>query len=87
MFNLYSYIILDLMQHKKLDEMHDMIRRVQFPNKQCPRCQKIFSQTVHVQRHYLEMHVFVDNNLGYKCYKCSKLFKRKYEWKNHSKVC
>lgn len=54
-----SYIFLDVTQ---LDEMYEMVKRIEFPKKKCPKCEKVFKTKLIVQRHYLQVHIFPEEN-------------------------
>ncbi|XP_063915145.1 longitudinals lacking protein, isoforms H/M/V isoform X6 [Zophobas morio] len=64
-----------------------VLKRADFTDNICPVCKRVFKRKDHVQRHYLELHIFNQENMGYPCTSCDKFFKRKYILDNHMKTC
>lgn len=69
------------------DTRLNLLKDVHFVRNTCPQCFKVFKRKDHVQRHYLELHIFKQNKMGYPCTFCDKLFKRKYILDHHMKTC
>lgn len=67
-------------------KIKEEVKTINFANNTCPICKKSFKRKDHVQRHYLELHMFLPT-LAFKCSKCSQKFKRRYLMENHEKVC
>lgn len=78
-------LIFNLLQFSEF--RNSVLKKVSFVDNICPICGRVFKRKDHVQRHYLELHIFSQENMGYACLLCDRLFKRRYILDHHAKTC